>query len=34
MSTEGDRMTVFFEGEGYKVLALEAVEQNDLLKAV
>jgi len=34
MSTEGDRMTVFFEGEGYKVLALEAVEQHDLLKAV
>jgi ATP-dependent DNA helicase RecQ len=34
MSTDGDRMTVFFESEGYKVLALEAVEQHDLLKAV
>jgi ATP-dependent DNA helicase RecQ len=34
MSTDGDRMTVFFEGQGYKVLALEAVEQHDLLKAV
>ncbi|WP_209561648.1 RecQ family ATP-dependent DNA helicase [Frigoribacterium sp. PvP032] len=34
MSTEGDRMTVFFEGEGYKVLALEAVEEHNLLTAV
>jgi ATP-dependent DNA helicase RecQ len=34
MSTEGDRMTVFFEGEGYKVLALEAVEEHHLLTAV
>ncbi|ROP75505.1 ATP-dependent DNA helicase RecQ [Frigoribacterium sp. PhB107] len=34
MSTEGDRMTVFFEGEGYKVLALEAVAEHHLLTAV
>ncbi|SEC13134.1 ATP-dependent DNA helicase RecQ [Paramicrobacterium humi] len=31
MSTEDDRITVFFESEGYKVLAREAIAQNDLL---
>jgi ATP-dependent DNA helicase RecQ len=34
MSTEDDRLTVFFESEGYKVLAVEAVVEHDLLKAV
>jgi ATP-dependent DNA helicase RecQ len=31
MRVEDDRVTVFFEEEGYKVLALEAIEKNDLL---
>ncbi|MFC7431615.1 MULTISPECIES: RecQ family ATP-dependent DNA helicase [unclassified Agrococcus] len=31
MSIEDDRMTVFFEHQGYKVLSLEAVEEQDLL---
>lgn len=31
MSVEDDRMTVFFEHEGYKVLSLEAVEEQGLL---
>ena len=34
MSTDDDRLTVFFESEGYKVLAVEAVVEHDLLKAV
>lgn len=32
MSTEDDRITVFFESEGYKVLSREAIEENDLLE--
>ena len=32
MSTEGDRMTVFFEAEGYKVLAVADVEERGLLQ--
>ncbi|WP_307859187.1 RecQ family ATP-dependent DNA helicase [Herbiconiux sp. SYSU D00978] len=32
MRLEEDRVTVFFEEEGYKVLALEAIEKNDLLQ--
>jgi ATP-dependent DNA helicase RecQ len=31
MSTEEDRITVFFEEEGYKVLALDAIREHDLL---
>lgn len=31
MSAEGDRITVFFEHEGYKVLSLRVVEQRELL---
>lgn len=34
MSVEDDRMTVFFESEGYRVLSLELVEENDLLERV
>ncbi|MFD1861098.1 RecQ family ATP-dependent DNA helicase [Aeromicrobium camelliae] len=32
MSTEDDRITVFFESEGYKVLSREAIEEDDLLE--
>jgi hypothetical protein len=31
MSAEADRLTVFFEEEGYKTLSLEAVQADDLL---
>ena len=31
MSTEEDRITVFFEAEGYRVLSLAAVEEHALL---
>ena len=31
MSAEADRITVFFEEQGYKVLSLDAVEEHDLL---
>ncbi|HYI34310.1 MAG TPA: RecQ family ATP-dependent DNA helicase [Glaciibacter sp.] len=31
MSTEEDRITVFFEEEGYKVLSLDAIREHDLL---
>jgi ATP-dependent DNA helicase RecQ len=31
MSVEEDRITVFFEEQGYKVLSLEAIEEHDLL---
>jgi ATP-dependent DNA helicase RecQ len=34
MSTEDDRITVFFRSQGYKVLALEAVREGDLLVPV
>jgi len=34
MSIEEDRITVFFESEGYRVLSLEAVEERDLLERV
>ncbi|MEE2814700.1 MAG: DUF3553 domain-containing protein, partial [Actinomycetota bacterium] len=34
MSVEDDRMTVFFEAEGYRVLSLELVEEKDLLELV
>jgi ATP-dependent DNA helicase RecQ len=34
MSVEEDRITVFFESEGYRVLSLPAVEENDLLERV
>jgi ATP-dependent DNA helicase RecQ len=34
MSTEDDRITVFFEKEGYRVLSLKLVEQGELLQAV
>jgi ATP-dependent DNA helicase RecQ len=32
MSIEEDRITVFFESEGYRVLSLDAVEERDLLE--
>jgi ATP-dependent DNA helicase RecQ len=31
MRTEGDRLTVLFEREGYRTLAVRAVEEHDLL---
>lgn len=34
MSVEDDRMTVFFEAEGYRVLSLELIEEKDLLERV
>jgi ATP-dependent DNA helicase RecQ len=34
MSVEDDRMTVFFEAEGYRVLSLELIEENHLLEPV
>jgi ATP-dependent DNA helicase RecQ len=34
MSIEEDRITVFFESEGYRVLSLEAVAERDLLERV
>jgi ATP-dependent DNA helicase RecQ len=34
MSVEDDRITVFFEDEGYKVLSLEAIREHDLLEVV
>ena len=34
MSVDDDRITVFFETEGYKVLSLDAVDERDLLEAV
>ncbi|MFJ4044798.1 RecQ family ATP-dependent DNA helicase [Microbacterium sp. NPDC089987] len=34
MSVEDDRMTVFFEAEGYRVLSLELIEEKDLLEPV
>ncbi|WP_100364474.1 RecQ family ATP-dependent DNA helicase [Diaminobutyricimonas aerilata] len=34
MSTEDDRITVYFEAEGYKVLSLDAIEEHDLLEQV
>lgn len=34
MSVEPDRITVFFEEEGYRVLSLEAVAEGELLEAV
>jgi ATP-dependent DNA helicase RecQ len=34
MGTENDRVTVLFDDVGYKTLALEAVEANDLLERV
>ncbi|MCU1545995.1 MAG: recombinase RecQ [Homoserinimonas sp.] len=34
MRNEDDRITVFFETEGYRVLSLEAVEERELLKPV
>ena len=34
MSVEDDRITVFFETEGYRVLSLEAIEKNNLLEPV
>ena len=34
MSVESDRITVFFEEEGYRVLSIEAVEEGDLLEAI
>ena len=34
MSVESDRITVFFDAEGYRVLSLEAVREGDLLIAV
>ncbi|MGW9586573.1 RecQ family ATP-dependent DNA helicase [Microbacterium sp. NPDC055455] len=33
-AVEGDRLTVFFEGHGYKTLALDTVIENDLLSRV
>jgi ATP-dependent DNA helicase RecQ len=33
MEVEDDRMTVFFESEGYKVLSIDLVERNDLLES-
>ena len=32
MAVEDDRMTVFFESQGYKVLSLDLVEQNGVLE--
>ncbi len=32
MSVDDDRMTVFFDSEGYRVLSLELVEEKDLLE--
>lgn len=32
MGYEGDTVTVFFDGAGYKTLALELVEAGDLLR--
>ncbi|MFS2240920.1 RecQ family ATP-dependent DNA helicase [Microbacterium sp. OR16] len=32
MSVDDDRMTVFFDSEGYRVLSLELIEQHDLLR--
>jgi ATP-dependent DNA helicase RecQ len=32
MNSEDDRITVFFEEEGYKVLSLEAIRERDLLR--
>ncbi|WP_345802624.1 RecQ family ATP-dependent DNA helicase [Microbacterium sp. AZCO] len=34
VEAESDRITVFFDDQGYKVLALEAVEENSLLSRV
>ncbi|MCU1438548.1 MAG: hypothetical protein JWP66_1635 [Naasia sp.] len=34
MSVEDDRITVFFDTEGYRVLSLEAIEKNNLLEPV
>lgn len=34
MSVEDDRLTVFFENEGYRVLAKEAVEERELLRRI
>jgi ATP-dependent DNA helicase RecQ len=34
MSIEEDRITVFFESEGYRVLSLDAVEERDLLERI
>jgi len=34
MSTEEDRITVFFESAGYRTLALADVEERDLLERV
>ena len=34
VDVESDRVTVFFEDQGYKVLALQAVEENALLRRV
>ncbi|MCU1438525.1 MAG: RecQ family ATP-dependent helicase [Naasia sp.] len=34
MSVEGDRITVFFETEGYRVLSLAVVDENHLLERV
>jgi len=34
MSAEDDRITVFFEEQGYKVLSLEVIEEHDLLARV
>jgi ATP-dependent DNA helicase RecQ len=34
MHTEADRLTVFFDDAGYKVLSLTAVRENDLLEVV
>ncbi|HEY8588424.1 MAG TPA: RecQ family ATP-dependent DNA helicase [Naasia sp.] len=34
MSVEEDRITVFFDSEGYRVLSLAAIEDNDLLELV
>ncbi|HWU46192.1 MAG TPA: DUF3553 domain-containing protein [Humibacter sp.] len=33
MRRESDRITVFFEQEGYKVLSLEAIEESGVLTA-
>jgi ATP-dependent DNA helicase RecQ len=33
MSVESDRITVFFDEEGYRVLSLAAVREGDLLTA-
>nr|WP_286279415.1 hypothetical protein [Naasia aerilata] len=34
MSIEEDRITVFFESEGYRVLSLPVVEEHELLELV